>query len=243
MSNQNNNFTVCVLEDEQAQADLMRHWLSKVGCQVVCCDSAAQLKEHVRKESVAGAEGTNLFVLDWLLPDSDGLQVLHYLRNDVQFTGPVLFSTQLETEECIVSALDGGADDYLTKPLREKEFIARIGALKRRAQATQSSESICEIGPIVLDLISRVATVDGETVKMRPKEFELAVCLLSQKGQLLTREYLLHKVWGVNADIDTRTVDMHVSRVRRALKIGPETGYHIKTVYQHGYRFEELDNA
>ncbi|MCV6605838.1 MAG: response regulator transcription factor [Porticoccaceae bacterium] len=230
------SYTVCILEDEQAQADMMSSWLAEVGCRVICCNSGKHLREVIRRESV------DLFVLDWLLPDSDGLQVLTYLREERLFPGPILFSTQLETEDCIVRALDAGADDYLVKPLREKEFVARVSALKRRANHRRMPEPVFKVGPIQLDMISRTAFVDGEPVKMRPKEFELAACLLARKGQLLTREYLLNEVWGVDADIDTRTVDMHMSRVRKALKIGPETGYYIKTVYQHGYRFEELNN-
>ena len=240
MSSQGNNYiknyTVCILEDEQSQADMMSSWLAQVDCKVICCRSEQSLKKTLRSESV------DLFVLDWLLPDSDGLQVLTYLRQDRQFSGPILFSTQLETEDCIVRALDAGADDYLVKPLREKEFVARVSALKRRTGQRRIPEPVFKVGPIRLDMISRTAFVDGEAVKMRPKEFELAACLLARKGQLLTREYLLNEVWGVDADIDTRTVDMHMSRVRKALKIGPETGYYIKTVYQHGYRFEELSN-
>ncbi|MDM3870182.1 response regulator transcription factor [Porticoccus sp. W117] len=230
------NYTVCILEDEQLQADMMSSWLAGVECQVICCNTSSQLKKTLQSQTV------DLFVLDWLLPDTDGLQVLKYLRQDRQFSGPILFSTQLETEDCIVRALDAGADDYLVKPLREKEFVARVSALKRRANQRRMPEPVFQVGPIQLDMISRTAYVDGEAVKMRPKEFELAACLLARKGQLLTREYLLNEVWGVDADIDTRTVDMHMSRVRKALKIGPETGYYIKTVYQHGYRFEELNN-
>ncbi|MGS2723818.1 response regulator transcription factor [Porticoccus sp. GXU_MW_L64] len=234
MESQGDNYTVCIVEDEQLHADMMAGWLADVGCQVICCSTSHQLKKILQNQTV------DLFVLDWLLPDTDGLQVLAYLRQDQQFSGPILFSTQLETEDCIVRALDAGADDYLVKPLREKEFVARVSALMRRASQRRMPEPVFKVGPIHLDMISRTAYVDGEVVKMRPKEFELAACLLARKGQLLTREYLLNKVWGVDADIDTRTVDMHMSRVRKALKIGPETGYYIKTVYQHGYRFEEL---
>ncbi|UTW46133.1 response regulator transcription factor [bacterium SCSIO 12696] len=230
------NYCICVLEDESSQAEVMHSWLSGLPCQVACFTTAKAFYEFLDNSPV------DLVVLDWLLPDVDGLQVLRNLREERGFEGPVLFATQLESEDCIVQALEAGADDYLVKPLREKEFLARIGALKRRTSFRQSASPVCEVGPIRLDMISRTASVGGETVKMRPKEFELAVCMLERKGQLLTREYLLNKVWGVDAEIDTRTVDMHMSRVRKVLKIGPETGYCIKTVYQHGYRFEELDN-
>ena len=96
------------------------------------------------------------------------------------------------------------------------------------------------MGPVNLDIDNRRATVDGEEVKLTPTEFKLAVCVFSNIGKLLSRDYLLREVWGVNAELDTRTVDMHMSRVRKILKIGPNMGYCIKTVYRHGYRLESL---
>jgi DNA-binding response OmpR family regulator len=93
---------------------------------------------------------------------------------------------------------------------------------------------------VELDLDNRRALVDGEEVSLTPTEFDLAACMFSNAGKLLSRQFLLHEVWGVSAELDTRTVDMHMSRVRKLLKIGPNMGYCIKTVYRHGYRLESL---
>jgi DNA-binding response OmpR family regulator len=149
-----------------------------------------------------------------------------------------VFTTARAREEDIVQALSSGADDYLIKPLRQNELMARLSALWRRA-GNHRAKSL-QLGPIELDLVNQQARLDGEAIKLTPTEFSLATCMVSRVGQLLSREFLLKEVWGVDACIDTRTVDMHVCRLRKLLQIGPEAGLCINTVYRHGYRLEQL---
>lgn len=224
--------TVGILEDEQPQAELLAGWLADAGYDVFHCNSGDSFLATV-------AEGkADILILDWQLPDCEGIDILVSIRQSLHFQGPVLFATAKDSEEDIVRGLTTGADDYLVKPLRRAELLARVAALWRRSADEAPTRLV--LGPVELDLDNRRALVDGKEVKLTPTEFKLAACVFSNEGKLLSRELLLHEVWGVAAQLDTRTVDMHMSRVRKILRIGPNMGYCIKTVYRHGYRLEAL---
>jgi len=225
---------ICVglLEDEAPQAELVQGWLADSGYKTYCCATGEEFVDSISQYQ------PDMVVLDWQLPDIDGTEVLKILRGELNFDGPIIFATGKDSEEDIVYALNAGADDYLVKPLRRSELDARLSALWRRYSNEVKRQF--SLGPITIDLDSRRTTVAGEEVKLTPIEFDLAVCVLSNVGKLLSRDYLLKEVWGVGVELDTRTVDMHISKIRRLLKINPEMGYGIKTVYRHGYRLEVL---
>lgn len=224
---------VVLLEDDHAQAELLQQWLVQDGYTVAHYDNC--------RDFISGFDNqlADLVILDWQLPDGSGVEVLDNLRSIKGCEAPILFTTQRDTELDIVSALQKGADDYLVKPLRKGELVARLNALGRRAGIESPSNKI-ELGNIVLDKDGEVVTVDGDKVKMTRKDFLVAKCLIENIGKVLSREFLLKTVWGIEASLDTRTVDVHVSRVRRTLQIGPDMGYIIKTIYQHGYRLEKI---
>lgn len=224
---------IALLEDDPQQAELVNTWLTEAGHTVM---HQANGKSFLKAFT---ADIFDLAILDWELPDQTGIDVLRNLRVVQKQNLPVFFTTQRDTEEDIVNALTTGADDYLIKPLRKAELLARLEAIRRRA-GIESAEDILRIGNVEVDTIKNEIRVDGETVKATQKEFGIAVEFFKNEGQVLSREYLLKQVWGVKADINTRTVDMHVSRVRRSLKINPEMGYRITTIFQHGYRLEKV---
>ncbi|MDX2463313.1 MAG: response regulator transcription factor [Porticoccus sp.] len=225
---------ICVglLEDDPPQAELVQGWLLDSGYNTYCCTTGQAFIDSMSEKQ------PDVVVLDWQLPDIEGIDVLKILRQDLCFDGPVIFATGKGSEEDIVLALNAGADDYLVKPLRRSELDARLSALWRRYGHEVKRQFV--LGPISIDLDARRTLVDGEEVKLTPIEFDLAVCVLSNVNKLLSRDYLLKEVWGVGVELDTRTVDMHISKIRRLLKINPEMGYGIKTVYRHGYRLEAL---
>ncbi len=227
---------IFLLEDDAAQADMQLSWLDELGHKA---HHASTLKAFRASFNV---EAPDLFILDWELPDGTGLDALHSIRNSQNDQAPVLFTTHRDSEEDIVLALTAGADDYLCKPLRHQEYCARINALSRRAGVDQNLDSIKE-GPFVIDTLSQMVRNEGNEVKLTQKDYALCLELFTNIGKALSREYLLQSVWGVNSGLDTRTVDMHVSRVRRALTLGPETGYIVKTIYQFGYRLEPITQA
>jgi two-component system, OmpR family, response regulator RegX3 len=159
----------------------------------------------------------------------------------VQEPLPVLFTTGRDREEDIVHALKAGADDYLVKPLRRMEFLARVEALLRRSRALgREAEEPFEAGEFRIDPLGRTLQRGGEVIELTQKEFEMAALLFRNIGRLLSRSYLLDTVWGISADVSTRTVDTHASQLRSKLGLYPEQGWRLSAVYQHGYRLERV---
>ena len=221
---------IWLLEDDQAQAALLTGWLSSDGHEVRHFPRGTDLIDAI------GEGGYELFILDWELPDTTGIDVLNSIRENVNWHVPVLFVTQRETESDIVTALAQGADDYMIKQISEAEFLARVNALGRRLA---SEELEFTVGPYRFLPQSQSIELEGEACDLTAKDFELAWYLFRHIGRLLSRDQLLKDVWGVSG-LNTRTVDVHVSRVRKRLQISPERGYRIRTIYQHGYRLEQL---
>lgn len=224
------------LEDDQSQAEQVKSWLSAGGFTVFHAASGAEFISLIKDNPV------DMLILDWQLPDMEGVQVLATVKDQIEQNLPVIFATQRDAEADIVRALRAGADDYLVKPLREAELVARAEALARRSGVSPTDTTI-EVGHIKIDTAAERIVIGDELVKLTPKDYRLACCLLKNLGKLLSREYLLREVWGIDAPLNTRTVDVHVSRVRRALNLIPEYGYCVKTVYQHGYRLEKVEHV
>ncbi len=223
-----------LLEDDAPQADMVCEWLQSEGHSVHAADTGLEFIRLLK------GQPCDAVILDWELPDTTGVEVLQQIRQLLTLDTPVLFTTQRDAESDIVAALEAGADDYLVKPLRRAELVARIKALLRRAGVDQQATKVLTLGPIELNLVSHQARVNGELVKLTNKDMELATFVVANLGKILSREYLLQAVWGLGADITTRTVDVHISRIRRKLGINPDMGYCLKTIYQHGYRLEKL---
>ncbi len=226
---------IALLEDEQDQADLVCAWLKAAGHS---CHAYALGKDLVRE---AQRETFDLFLLDWEVPGMSGAEVLVWIRANIAEPVPVLFVTARQREEDIVHALSHGADDYMVKPLGKLELLARIDALARRAHpGPRADEGLLAYGRLSIDCRNRQVKLDGEAVATTQKDYELAVFLLRNIGRLLSRGHILEAVWGQSADINTRTVDTHVSRIRGKLQLTPENGWRLTAVYQHGYRLERV---
>ncbi len=229
---------IALLEDDQDQADLVCAWLKAAGhsCRIYVLG-----KDLVRE---AKRETFDMFLLDWEVPGMSGAEVLVWIRANIAEPVPVLFVTARQREEDIVHALTSGADDYMVKPLGKLELLARVDALGRRARASErSDESVLDYGRLRIDCQGRQALLDGEVVAMTQKDYELTLFLLRNVGRLLSRGHILEAVWGQSADINTRTVDTHVSRIRGKLQLTPENGWRLSAVYQHGYRLERVATA
>ena len=226
---------IALLEDEQDQADLVCAWLKGAGHS---CHAYMLGKDLVRE---AQRETFDLFLLDWEVPGMSGAEVLVWIRANIAEPVPVLFVTARQREEDIVHALSSGADDYMVKPLGKLELLARIDALGRRARPSpRADEGTLEYGRLCVDCRNRRVRLDGEEVAMTQKDYELALFLLRNIGRLLSRRHILEAVWGQSAEINTRTVDTHVSRIRGKLQLTPENGWRLFAVYQHGYRLERV---
>jgi DNA-binding response OmpR family regulator len=229
---------IALLEDEPDQADLVCAWLTAAGHS---CHVYALGKDLVRE---AQRETFDLFLLDWGVPGMSGAEVLVWIRANIAEPVPVLFVTARQREEDIVHALSSGADDYMVKPLGKLELLARIDALARRLRANpHHGEDMLDYGRLNVDCRSRQVKLDGQAVAMTQKDYELTVFLLRNLGRLLSRGHILEAVWGQSAEINTRTVDTHVSRIRGKLQLTPENGWRLSAVYQHGYRLERVAPA
>lgn len=224
---------IALLEDELEQARHIQLVLSEPGHQ---CDSFQTGQAFL---SAVQHRSYDLLILDWQIPDMTGIDVLRDVRAQLNWAIPVVFLTQRDSEQDIVQALDAGADDYLAKPARPAELMARINALARRSNP-ECDKELLTFGPFQIDTQHRVINLHGEQLALTDKDYDLTLFLFQNQGRLLTREMLLERVWGVTRDINTRTVDTHMSRLRRRLGLNPENGFRIKTIYQRGYRLEAM---
>jgi len=226
---------IAVLEDDPSLARLIARWLERQGMAFRLFANGAEMLRELMHETY------DLAVLDWDVPDLSGEQVLKAIRRSARETVPVLFATGHDREEDIVHVLREGADDYLVKPLRRLEFLARIEALLRRSRAgAPGGSGVLEAGAFRFDPPGRLLQKGGVTIRLTQKEFDLALLLFRNLGRLLTRAYVLDTVWGTGAQVTARTVDTHASQLRSKLGLHPQDGWRLRAVYQHGYRLEQL---
>ena len=221
---------IALLEDDPAQADLMELWLTRANLRCLRYETGAAFRAGIVHESV------DLILIDWTLPDDDGLAILAWLRTTIGLTVPVMFVTGRAEEESLVLALEKGADDYLIKPLRQAETLARVHALLRRGGAKPAA--IISLGGLRIDVDNRRAFVNSTAIDLTEREARLAAHLLRNHGRLITREQLMEDVWQSHSEMDKRTVDTHLSRLRIKLGLTLENGFNLLTVYHKGYRLE-----
>jgi two-component system, OmpR family, response regulator RegX3 len=224
---------IAILEDDPDQLALLRRWITDDGHDVHPYGSGREAMK------MAGRESFDLFVLDWQVPDVSGAEVLMWLRANVSKSVPVLFVTVRDSEQDIVFALEHGADDYMVKPVRRQELLARVHALLRRAYPNEEQKQL-SFPPYEIDTQRNEVRKHGAKVELTPKEFELTVALFRNIGRLMSRGHLQQTVWGRTGDLATRTVDTHVSQVRKKLDLRPESGYRVVPIYNYGYRLEKI---
>ena len=225
---------IALVDDDPIQCNLLSSWLESAGHQCSCFANGKNFTRSLEHNQY------HLLLLDWELPDFSGLEILKWLRQEIGHSLPVMFITGRDEETDIVQALKTGADDYLIKPIRRQELLARIEALLRRSTLYNPTEGVRTVGPFSIDQQSRQLRKNGCAIELTQKEFGLATHLLSNVGKLISRDELLEEVWGHATSLNTRTVDTHVSRIRKKLELVPESGWNLSAIYQHGYRLDWL---
>lgn len=231
---------IVALEDDLSQAQLIQKVLAEEGFATDVFYEGSKLIYTLRKEAY------DLFILDWEVPGMSGFEVLQWIRSNLGFGVPVIFVTSRTLEEDVITGLQAGADDYLVKPFRPAELIARIRSLLRRVYPERPVSETFSIGPLVIDPARQIITRNGIPAELTKMEFELASLLLSSLGRLVSKSELSHRIWGRDISPQSRTVDTHLSRVRIKLGLRPELGFKLSTVYGLGYRLQttgDMDNS
>jgi two-component system response regulator RegX3 len=225
-----------VVEDEPSLAESVRYNLAREGYEVIVAGDGRTGLERFRADAPA------LVILDLMLPELSGLDVCRAIRAESDV--PIIIVTAKDAEADKVTGLELGADDYVTKPFSVRELTSRVRAQLRRgairpppAADVSSADEHLTGGPVEMDTARHEVRVSGELVALPPKEFELLESLLRRKGRLLTRLFLIDEVWGADYVGDTKTLDVHVKRIRRKIEADPHEPVHLLTVRGLGYKF------
>jgi DNA-binding response OmpR family regulator len=222
---------ILIVEDDPDIAQLIAYYLQKAGHATECLTSGSGVVAHAR------GSVPDVVLLDLMLPGMDGLMVCQALRAQRETAGiPIIMLTARGDEGDRIAGLELGADDYVTKPFSPGELTARIAALLRRTQRTAAPAATLRCGPLVIDVERHTVRLSGQDVRLTAKEFLLLQYLVEHRGRVLSRDLLLTDVWGYQYTGGTRTVDVHIRRLREKL---PALADAIVTVKQFGYRLED----
>ena len=221
---------VLVVEDEESYRDALSYMLAKEGFEVV---EAADGAEGIAQFDRVGAD---IVLLDLMMPGLPGTEVYRLLRQRAPV--PVIMVTARDSEIDRVVGLELGADDYVTKPFSQRELVARIRAVLRRGQDIELVPDVVESAGVRMDVERHEVSVNGERVKLALKEFELLEILLRNAGRVMTRSQLIDRIWGADYVGDTKTLDVHVKRLRTKIETDPTNPSHLITVRGLGYKFE-----
>jgi DNA-binding response OmpR family regulator len=225
---------IAALDDDEAQAEAISKLMIEAGYACFSFLTGKALVSTLRRETF------DLLILDWNLPDLSGLEMIAWTKDNLSMAPPILLLTSRSAETDVVAGLNAGADDYVVKPVQSAVLLARVNALLRRSYPDRSSNGVETFGDYRFDLSAESVTIRGEPTPLTAKEFGLALLMFRNIHRALSRSHILEAVWGRNPDLPTRTLDMHISRIRTRLGLRPENGFRLAPVYSYGYRLERL---
>ncbi len=227
---------IAALDDDALQLEWVQQATESMGHVCRTYMEGAELQRALRRETF------DLLIVDWQLPDTTGPKVVRWVRDNVAEPIPILFVTHRQEERDIVEGLGSGADDFMVKPVRVGELKARVSALLRRAYPDHSGAAVA-FGRYRFLPETRSIELDGRPVELKNREYELALFLFQNMGRLLSRDHLKEAVWGQVPEVNSRSLDTHISRLRGQLDLRPANGFVITSVYGVGYRFEAVEAA
>lgn len=227
---------IAALDDDALQLQLLEQVVREAGHSCHTFLKGTALQQALRRESF------DLLLVDWELPDIAGTEVVRWVREQVSKELPIIFITHRSEEADIVEGLSCGADDFMIKPVRAAELRARMSALLRRAYPL-SAQSVLNFGPYRFHTATNGIEIDGKPVEVTHREYTLALTLFQNQGRLLSRDHLREVVWGHNAEVQSRSLDTHVSRLRNLLNLRAGQPYAISAVYGYGYRLDAPEAA
>jgi DNA-binding response OmpR family regulator len=222
---------IAALDDEPLQLALFEQVAQRAGHSCLSYVTGSALQQALRRESF------DLLIVDWQLPDIEGTTLIRWVRQHISRTLPILLITHRSEEADVVEGLSSGADDFMSKPVRSGELLARIHALLRRAYPVQEGK-VLEFGPFRFRTDTETLELDGKVMELTNREYMLALTLFQNQGRLLSRDHLRETVWGQNAEVQSRSLDTHVSRLRSSLNLRAGQPYSIASVYGYGYRLD-----
>ncbi|WP_175773495.1 response regulator transcription factor [Paraburkholderia phenazinium] len=225
---------IAVLEDEPAQADFVCQTLIAGGHECQSFSTGLGLRIELKKQTF------DLLVLDWNIPDMSGEKILQWVRGSMPHRLAVLFLTCRGGDDDISSMLNMGADDYIVKPVAASVLLARVDSLLRRTYQIDSSVHQEIYGVYEFGLATQQVCMNGSSVRLTPKEYELALLFFRNMGRPLSRAYVFERVWKQTTQVSCRTMDAHISMIRNKLNLRPEHGYRLAPVYGYGYRLDFL---
>jgi DNA-binding response OmpR family regulator len=221
------------LDDNASELELIQKSITSIGHECHTFNTGESLLRILRRESF------DFLVLDWELPGVSGVDIVKWVRKYKQEQIPILLITNRRDERDIVYALSAGADDFMSKPVRVGELIARVQALLRRAHPTLAGHKYTW-GNYTFMSMSASIQFNGQLLNLKPKEYELALFLFQNAGRLISRQHLQERIWGALVpEVNSRSLDTHISAIRNKLQLRPENGYHLISVYGFGYRLED----
>lgn len=227
---------IASLEDDPDQAELIRCLLTEAGHLCTTFSLGKSLLDVLRKHVPF-----DLMLIDWEIPDISGIEIVRWIRTHIGYEVPLMFVTSRTLEKDLVAGLQAGADDYLCKPIRPRELIARIDALLRRRAVEAAVElSEVQLGPYRFDAVNGLVCIHDQPVELAPKEFELALLFFRNPGRLFSRDVLSAAVWNREIPATSRTLDTHLSNIRQKLQLRPENGVRLTSSYALGYRLETV---
>jgi len=226
---------ICILEDDLALSKEVASHLDELGHRTEIFNNGADVIRALKIETF------DLFVLDWHVPGSSGVQVLEYIRQARQLQTPVLFLTSRSEEKDLISVFKLGADDYCTKPLKPREFCVRVEALLRRAYPNTQLSNQRTFQNYTFDINTQMVMFENQFIKLSEKEFQLALILFENMDRALARQRLFYEVWGGLTTAPTRTLDVHISWLRKKLDLSATSkSLYIKSIHGYGYRLSTL---
>ena len=226
---------VAVAEDDLGEREALSECLRRAGYQCYAFDRGEKLLR------IGALDRFDALVADWNLEGTSGGEVLARIRATDKRWVPVLFVGDGRREGDVVAALKQGADDYMTKPIRRLELVARLEAMARRSRSlTEPRPPLLEVGVFSIDLQSRIVRRHSQALALTPKDFDVAVLFLSNIGRLLSRRQIQEAVWGTDGAVPSRSLDTHVCRVRSRLELTSDQGWSLAAVYKFGYRLAHL---
>lgn len=228
---------IAIADDDGASLAFLENVVTSLG------HISAKFADGERLSAALLRDTFDLVMLDWNMPGKSGFEVLQWMQTTIENPPPVVMLTARTAKRDVTDALNAGADDYICKPEDEEVIAARIAAVLRRSNGSSSMDKIAEYGGYRLDRMAQTIRYNGVDIVLTAKEFELADLLFRNRDRTLSRAYIMETIWRTSADLATRTLDMHISRVRSKLSLRPENGFRIFTVFGYGYRLETIDPA